>query len=521
MPRELRALAQPLSAAALLLGAFFCFGHLGGRGLWQDEAETAVLARRTLLFGVPRADDGVNAVSAELGRDRDARGVWNWSPWLPIYLDAAAFRIFGESEAAARLPFALAGWLCLPAVFLLSRRWFSSLWGARLSLFALTLSTPFLLAARQARGYALAALALLILLLALDGLLRGRRRAALFFTAAALALFYTNYLVALGLFAALALSAPLLNPDRAGVRRLAQAAAVVLLGAAPGLVYFHVFGRAASWNTTRFFSQLGSGVVQLTAFVLPWPFSVGLLAVGVRGNAPSSRRVRFLLTAIGLYLLILATAPWFFFRYLVVLAPVAAMLIGTTLDRLHARSRVAAAVALTLLATDFYARVPLGLLGLNDARWADAGPAHSPEVGLAREMLRGYDPSCDKAAAAYIKERARPDDVVMTNYGDTVLQFYTPLRVRGGEQGPPWPASPDWALLHPYELSRDPGRDWSALQFLRRRVTPAESGYSLQPFVCRDPVLADAPDPETHLFAPPRGGSSLLIFRRVPTASSP
>ncbi|NNN05565.1 MAG: hypothetical protein HKL90_06660 [Elusimicrobia bacterium] len=521
MLRELRALAQPPAAAALLLGAFFCFGHLGGRGLWQDEAETAVLARRVRTYGVPRADDGVNAVSAELGRDRGADGVWNWSPWLPMYLDAAAFRIFGESEAAARLPFALAGWLCLPAVFLLSRRWFSSLWGARLSLFALTLSTPFLLAARQARGYALAALALMALLLAFDGLLRGRRRAALVFVAAALVLFYTNYLVALGLFAALALSTPLLKPDRAGARRLARAAAVVLLGAAPGLVYFHVFGRATSWNTARFFSQLGHGAVLLTAFVLPWPFVLGLLlSAGVRGDAPSSRRVRFLLAAIGLYLLILASAPWLFFRYLAVLAPVAAVLIGAALDRLRARSRLAAAVALTLLATDLYARVPLGLLGLSAASWADPGPAHSPEVGLALEILRGY-PSCDKAAAAYIEERARPDDVVMTNYGDTVLQFYTPLRVRGGEQGPPWPNFPDWAVLHPYELSRDPGRDWSALQFLRGRVAPPGSGYALQPFVCRDPVLADAPDPGTHLFSPPRGGSSLLIFRRVTAAPIP
>ncbi len=514
MTREWRDLARPSAVAALLLGAFFCFGNLGGRGLWQDEAETAVLARRVLVYGMPRADDGVNAVSAELGRDRGADGVWNWSPWLPLYLDAAALRLFGDNEAAARLPFALAGWLCLPGAFLLSRRWFSSARGARLSLFALVLSTPFLLAARQARGYALAAMALVVLLLALDGLLRGRRRAALIFATAALTLFYTNYLVALGLFAALALSAPLLKPDRAGARRLARAAAVALLGAVPGLVYFHVFGRAPSWNAARFLSQLETGAVLLAAFVLPWPFALGLLAADARGDTSSARRVRFLLAAIGLDLVILAAAPWLFFRYLVVLAPVAAVLLGAALDRLSRRSRAAAAVALALLATDLYARVPLGLLGLSAARWADPGPAHSPYLGLAGEILRGY-PSCDKAAAAYISERARPDDVVMTNYGDTVLQFYTPLRVRGGEQGPPWPADPDWAVLHPYEISRDPGRDWSALQFLRARVARPGSGDALQPFICRDPVLADAPDPGTHLFRPPSGGSSLLILRRA------
>jgi 4-amino-4-deoxy-L-arabinose transferase-like glycosyltransferase len=515
MTRELRALAaDPFAAAVLLLGALLCFGNLGGRGLWQDEAETAMLARRALAHGVPLADDGVNAVSVELGRDRGADGVWNWSPWLPIYAEAASFRLFGESETAARLPFALAGWLCLPAVFLLSRRWFDSLWAARFSALALALSTPFLLNVRQARGYALAALAVAAMLLSLDGLAAGRRRAPAAFAAAALVLFYTNYLVALAVFTAVIASVALLKPGRAGGRRLAFAAAAVSILALPGILYFRVLSRPTAFDAARFISQLGTGAVMLLAHVLPWPFLFGSLWAAAKSHPqPTSRRVRFLLCFIAAAVAVLALAPWLFFRYLIPLAPAAAVLIGFGLDLLRRRSRAAAVGAVVLLGTQAFALVPFGLLGLRGARWADSGPLGSPWLGLVEEIGSGY-PSCDKAAAAYVKERAAPGDVVLTNYGDTVLQFETGLRVRGGDQGPPWPASPDWAVMHPYEISRDPGRDWEVLQFFRSRAAPGGAGYSVEPFRCADPVLADAPDPDTHRFTAPTAGSSLLVLRR-------
>jgi len=493
--RALLRRADPVLAAILLLGAFLCLGGLGGRGLWQDEAETAMLARRVLERGVPLADDDFNAVSAELGRDRDERGLWNWSPWLPIYAAAASMRVLGENEAAARLPFALAGFLCLPAVFLLSRRWLESLWAARFSALALALSTPFLLHARQARWYSLAALACAALLLCLDGLLAGRRRPSAGFVAAGLALFYANYFVAIGLLAAVAVSAFFFHPRPAERRRLALALLAVALGAVPGLAYFHVLERPGGFEPSRFAAQGLRDLVLAFAFVLPWPAALA---------APRTPRARFLLALGALYLLYLALAPWLFLRYVIVLAPAAAVLTGAALDRLRRYSRALAVAAVVLLASD------LPALGL--ARWADAGPLRSPLVQLAREIGGGYE-SCDRAAARYIKERAAPDDVVLTNYGDSALQFYSGLRVRGGDQGPPWPESPEWAAMHPYELSRDPGRDYDVLRFFRARA--ARGGYRVEPFACPDPVLADAPEPETHLFARPGGGKSLVILRRT------
>ena len=37
---------------------FLAFCNLDGRPFWGDEAETALLARNVLKFGVPKVDDG-------------------------------------------------------------------------------------------------------------------------------------------------------------------------------------------------------------------------------------------------------------------------------------------------------------------------------------------------------------------------------------------------------------------------------------------------------------------------------
>jgi hypothetical protein len=49
----------PAIAIILALGAFLLLFHLDDRPFWQDEAETACLAKNVLKYGVPRAYDGL------------------------------------------------------------------------------------------------------------------------------------------------------------------------------------------------------------------------------------------------------------------------------------------------------------------------------------------------------------------------------------------------------------------------------------------------------------------------------
>jgi hypothetical protein len=59
--------ANSAAAGLLLLAALLIFANLDDRRLWDDEAETALLAKSTLRFGVPVAWDGVTRISQECG----------------------------------------------------------------------------------------------------------------------------------------------------------------------------------------------------------------------------------------------------------------------------------------------------------------------------------------------------------------------------------------------------------------------------------------------------------------------
>ncbi len=86
--------------------AFLLFHNLSDRLLWDDEAETALLAENINKFGVPKSTDGKNSIVL-FGYESNEDDVWIWSPWLDEYITAASFSLFGKSTFSARFPFVL------------------------------------------------------------------------------------------------------------------------------------------------------------------------------------------------------------------------------------------------------------------------------------------------------------------------------------------------------------------------------------------------------------------------------
>ena len=98
LPREGWALLALL--AIMLLGAVLRFYGLGFQSLWGGELAS-------WDFG---------------GRDTISRVVQDGSqPPLYFLILHLARWIFGDSEWALRLPSAVAGWLCIPAIYLLGK----------------------------------------------------------------------------------------------------------------------------------------------------------------------------------------------------------------------------------------------------------------------------------------------------------------------------------------------------------------------------------------------------------------
>ena len=94
---QLTGIAFGYCLCAAVVG-FLVFFNLGGRMFWGDEAETGMLAKNVLRFGVPRVNDGTNDITLHGDKiDANPAGVWTWSPWLQEYLAAGSLGIFGPT----------------------------------------------------------------------------------------------------------------------------------------------------------------------------------------------------------------------------------------------------------------------------------------------------------------------------------------------------------------------------------------------------------------------------------------
>ena len=139
----------------LILTLFLIFKNLSNNYLWQDEAESAVLARSILEFGYPRAYDGTNIINPNIYSGFGKEYQWKFHPWAHFYLISLSHIISGENAFSSRLPFAILGFLSIIIVFLLAKKLFKKDNIALLSVLFLSTSIPFILHVRQCRYYGL------------------------------------------------------------------------------------------------------------------------------------------------------------------------------------------------------------------------------------------------------------------------------------------------------------------------------------------------------------------------------
>ena len=476
---------------ALLL-AFAGFLHLRGLGataLWQDEAETAVLARRVLSYGVPKADDGVNLVSQNGGRDHDRRGLWSYSPWLMMYAAAPFIGALGPTSFAARLPSALCALAVIPLLFSLSKRWSGSARVASLSLLFLLSSVPWLLHARQCRWYAPGALFALYLWWAYEEFLEGRPRARLHLVLASFLLFHASFLILIavagGVFLHFLLTEARRRPPTRDDLRAAAAAFLVL---APGAAYFRIFERAggAGGVAVSYLTNLKEIAAGVDAHILPFALAAAALVV-------TPRRLRRPLALLGAGLAVLVAAPHFFFRYLVVFIPLAAHCMAQTVtDLAGGRPALAGAAAAALVFTN----------ALSAGPWLGLGPFLKRDLyDMARELA---SPPRDavRAACELMNREAAPGELALVTYPDLSFMYHTHLRVVGGAQGrrPVREADLRWAVVRSEAEKASLPLDWSKFEAVELDAPAGPWG--------------NRPDPGLHVFVTPEGGPKAVVYRR-------
>ncbi|WP_029457156.1 glycosyltransferase family 39 protein [Solidesulfovibrio alcoholivorans] len=503
--------------AILAMAAFLLFYNLGQRPFWQDEAETACLAKNVLKTGLPYAFDGVNVVSQEEEREFDKTGgyLWRWSPWIQIYMQAAGFAVGGLDTAAGRVPFALAALLAVFWTYRLVRRHFGDRNWALLAATLLTLCVPYLLIGRQARYYAPGTL---FVLWTLDAFLSDWQRRwpawwAMF--GSMVLLFHTNYLLFLSFAPTALVAAALVFPERMAVKRLSLLTlATVVVAVIPGVLLYRIGRQSGMFDILLVPENLMLYFADLCMFCIPLPVSAalvwrwrGFFTKLRRPDDPGERFVLFAAVLIVLSLLFLGIVPQRFFRYIAHLLPLCAILLAWCVRRLWGFSRPASAMLFFLLAfTNWLAVYPMERLKIVNRPWQNdfrmLTSLNFPIKLFVTELVCGY-PDVNAAIVEFFKNHAKPGQTVLAEYGELPLLFYVDgLRILGGLQGPvPEGTVPDWVLRRRVvRVNRD------RFLFGAREFTDAmdlSRDYERVPLPFADETFGNrTDDPNHHYFMP-------------------
>jgi 4-amino-4-deoxy-L-arabinose transferase-like glycosyltransferase len=518
----------------LLSAPLFLIG-LGNTYLWQDEAQTALLARSVLKHGVPMVGQGAESLSAVMGTDAGVGGIYFQVSWLQAYLTAASFSLFGESSWAARLPFALGGWLCVPLVAWTMQQ-VGAARAARLAALFVALNVPFIVAARQARYYALTSALVLLVTGTYGGLSRGTVLRFVAFAAAAGMLVVSFDVTAIGVLGALALHKVIAS--RSAEERLdrrfwiAWGVAILLLIVWLALSFtapsrqshsgFTVLINRFRYGAPYYFGQFNAHVFPL--FML---LTLGLLwvrgAVSDAGECVADRHAAILLTIVAVGGICGAMlSPFRFFRYSVPVLPLVLALGAIGLSALGAGGRLRQSVSAAIVVVLASSTAPLvwsHALMTSIARTIGVVRVRPRiieyRVPLAELVGELRDPPRGPIAATveYLRKHAGPDDVVVTSYGELPLKFHTRLTIYGGEtaQLPPASVSANWLWprhLGSYREVRA-SEDWIDKELSRSRYTRIEL-----PVV--DRRWENREDPEQHIFSNPGpDGPPVVIYRAV------
>jgi hypothetical protein len=486
----------------LIVAGGLLFANLGNAYLWQDEAETAMLAKNLLAKGYPSAWDGKNLVTQNAGLDSNESHVWTWSPWLQFYVAAFSFMLFGVETYAARLPFALMGLASVVLFYFFAARLTQNEILTRLSTLLFITSIPFLLHTRQARWYVLAVFATIWLLYAYLKLREREKGATLQIVLSATVLFHSSLVTLFGVAAGIFLhylGGLFFKAKRPEFRSLVVAVLVVAVLTIPWIIYTEAWDKSNVFEeySLSFFDRLklllGKNITNLNSYF--FPFLLIPVFFWRRKNSTwdgmgiGKDNFFLLLLVVLATVAILSVLPWAYFRYLIGLVPVCVILLGLVVWRVWDFNKAAAGVVLALLVFSNVFTLPL--------------PPHQLKFdfpNFLHEITHDYDDP-NEGIVRYLQEHGNEEQFLITNYGQLPVMFYTGMRAIGFGQDLRVPEQADWIIPR----QGRPNRDF--LRYLARQYQPIIINYP-------DIAWGNRPDPFYHRYRTVTDAPSVVIYKR-------
>ncbi len=423
----------------ILVSSFLLLWNIDNQYLWQDEAETATISRTILTYGVPKGFDGKNYLSQVGSSAYNENYVWILDPWLPFFLTAVSFKMFGINTFAARLPFVLFAIVTVPLTFAFSNELLKSKRVAAIAAFLLTVSVPFLLLSRQCRYYSLT---IFFSLLGLYGYIRyiqGKNKRGILFLISCTLLFHCNYV-----FSAVLLVTVFAHSFfccRHKFPNVAFLCLVVVVINTPWIFCFAglpIFKLQTPSNNNTSLLFVGKYIFSIGKYIfhpvlIIIPFIVWLverkkrkifLSKNHNKIKPFILLILFIVFTIGTFSIFSSVIA---LRYIGPLIPVFCIFIAEIIVysmSLHASLGIAI-IAFLLIS--------------------------SPFLNFLHEITHDFDGPIE-GIVKYLNKNADPDDLVLITYGDLPLKFYTELKVIGGRSDEDvTPAKmADWIILRKY-----------------------------------------------------------------------
>jgi hypothetical protein len=309
-------------------------------------------------------------------------------------------------------------------------------------------NTYWVLHGRQCRYYALTGLLLLITLMAYAyWQQRGRRLGELFFVVAAWCWFqvdYGSFWPVIGILLVLAAFRSWPHVTRTATVACALGAAI-----APWVWYYELLVRLKTASTTPWSVKFLGNLFHMNQFMIPLLALIAtgcVLALQWHKVAPFRRQLLLacLMILLASLLWVPSVATWFFYRYIVHLTPLAALIMAwlfVEAGKWCVRQRQAlftpTLVAVTMGSIVSFCPLPSNLVSRMITSNAmttlnPLGTVVRPELAVLWKEVFGHRVDPNRAVIELIKARARPEDEILVTYEDKPFMFYTKNPIRGG-----------------------------------------------------------------------------------------
>jgi len=453
-----------------IVAAVLLFWNLGAKYLWQDEAVTAVLGARLMKFGKPLAYDGVNLITMDHFAGEDAKTVdqrtgdpetavqyyadhgdfkhntaWIGQPWGQFLAAGVSLTLFGHNTVAARLPFVVAAFLTVVLLYWFVRRQFKDPLLGWLAAALLLANVFWVIHSRQCRYYALSSLFLLLTLIAFTRWQRGLAWGGPLFVVTAWCWFQVDFGAFFPVLAILLLAATWVAWPR--IQPVLAVGIVLGIAVAPWVWYYELAHRVKP-GATPWVDRFLLNLFHFNQFLIPLLLLLVagvLLAMRWRTLDPIARLILFVTLAVLLAALVWvpAVAPYAFHRYIVHLAPLAALCVAWVLSEVTAwitrhrpreewRWLIAGSLVVFVVACPLLSNLVGSQLRKVVPRTSPLGLVIRPEWAVLYKEVFAPDPDPNRLTVEALKRVASAKDEILINYEDAPLMFYTDYRIRGG-----------------------------------------------------------------------------------------